>query len=209
MGVPIPRYEDEELKRIKGYFSIRLTPNMVGVPARDVFIEQPHLQEVFQPILSFPGSAICDFWAGNTLHFIYGASADGCFFKVKGTSLVFLGTGTHGMLEVDSNIVPQELVLSYHMNEVIAPGFIEFHDWPIGETESDDDEDGGFREVAAVYLGGRAPVLLDLPPCICCQHRMRYLGNLETDTFSEDTVVMIIVLLYCDRCGVQACKSIG
>lgn len=85
----------------------------------------------------------------------------------------------------------------------ISPGFIEFHDWIPGETESDDES--GFHEVPAVFLGGDPGSLLDdlFPPCLCCHGKMRYVGQLETDAFSEDLYSVGLVLLYCERCEVQ------
>jgi hypothetical protein len=72
MGVPIPHYEDDPLKRRKGYFGLRSSSAIVGQTAASVFTEQPSCQTVFLPILQFPGAVVCNSWEDITLHFIYG-----------------------------------------------------------------------------------------------------------------------------------------
>jgi len=77
MGVPIPYYKDEPLKRSKGYFGLMTSSARVGQTAASVFAEQPLCHAVFHPILQFPGSVLCNSWDNITLHFIYGPLTTG------------------------------------------------------------------------------------------------------------------------------------
>ena len=230
MGVPIPHYEDEPLKRRKGYFGLRSTSAIVGQTASAVFPEQQLCHNVFHPILQFPGAVVCNSWDDITLHFIYGHLNTGggkqrrkfnhfisskllcrsrekpfsckltesrslppsfyytAFFKVKPLQqLIFLGTKEHGRLrQLDDPLPIDPPHEDFGSHQPISPGFVEFQDWLPGETESDDE--AGFRESPAVYLGGDPGGMLDglFPKCLCCDQQMKYVGQLETDAFSDD-----------------------
>jgi hypothetical protein len=214
MGVPIPRYRDEPLKRRKGYFGLRSTSAIVGETAATVFTEQPSCHTVFYPVLQFPGAVVCDSWDNITLHFVYGPiNTGGLFFKVKSLQqLVFLGTKEHGRLpEIDA---PLPIDAPHPPEEIsaqpISPGFVEFQEWLPGDTESDDEALEGFREAPAVYLGGHPGAMLSdmFPKCIHCDQAMKYVGQLETDGFSDDLYSVGLVLLYCESCQIQCCLDI-
>lgn len=89
--------------------------------------------------------------------------------------------------------------------DLVTPGYMEFHEWVPGETDSDDD--AGFHEVPAVFLGGEPTLLLNevLPRCLCCDREMRCVGQVESDAFSDEIFSVGIVLLYCEHCEVQCC----
>lgn len=76
MGVPIPNYKDEPLKRRKGFFGIRSTSAVVGSRPSEVFTDQPQCWSLFHPLLAFPGNILCNTW-DVTLHFIYGPLRSG------------------------------------------------------------------------------------------------------------------------------------
>ena len=126
--------------------------------------------------------------------------------------LLFLGTVQHGRLpsnqplpQFESPVLP-DFVAS--PAGVITPGFIEFSDWIPGESESDDEH--GFHAMPAVYLGGDPglPLTQIFPTCLCCQRKMNYVGQLETDAFSDDVYSRGLVLLYCPACQVQCCLDL-
>lgn len=71
-GVPIPHYDDEPLKRLKGFFGVRTSSAIVGERSSEVFVEQPHCWVVFHPLLLFPANVLCRSWGDVTLQFVYG-----------------------------------------------------------------------------------------------------------------------------------------
>jgi hypothetical protein len=130
------------------------------------------------------------------------------FFKIKPLQqLTFIGTKEHGRLpHLDAPLPIEPPHPSEELGvQPVSPGFVEFHEWLPGETDSDDES--GFRESPAVYLGGDPGAMLHelFPTCLCCNRAMKYVGQLETDAFSDELFSIGLVLLYCERCEVQCC----
>ena len=127
--------------------------------------------------------------------------------------MVYLGSTEHGLLPTPDSSLPLPTgiipIPPENSQTPITPGFIEFHELTEGESQGDDNDDDDFREVPAVFLGDEPTTEMALartfPPCLCCQRKMQYVGQADTDAFSDDIDSSVVVLLYCERCEVQCC----
>ncbi|PSC69783.1 inner membrane protease subunit 2 [Micractinium conductrix] len=201
MGIPILRPDPDPLPPHKGYFCPHVTANEVGSYAGEVLVRQQEAAAAaFVPLVSVDAGTLQPAWAGQRLHWLCGApNEDGAFFRVHSTGqLEYLGTTRHpspdwlGFAEEGAAAAAERPV---------SPGYVEYS---AQEAEEGSDDDEGYHDAPAVFLGGEPPTLPagQRPTCLRCSGPMHFVGLVELDVFSDelDDEGACVLLFYCDEC---------